>query len=900
MSMMDNPWKVETFKDFLYYCCPQCDTKTKEETELFQHAISNHELAKDTFGTNIIKKEALEVLEKPKASTEIVSPRKRESEEPGGVQQSKRLCNEILNVQSEVISGDISEDIKIEATDFSDDPLSIDDNSMDQDSYAEHSSSENTNEERVEETGKIARSTMKAKNRALRHFFDFMKNHGYENITPQSTIWSSTTELQELLIKYFQSFRVGNNEIPKRGSMECNRSHLKMSIKEYTQSHIDICDRIRFPKFTGFWITYCKALGKTDHRPPIQKDHLKKLYELLSILQNLMELNENDEMFEATLMKLPIEWQTKYHYLVMYGAIMILVFQFTRRGEEGLENLTKHQVLRLIDNESGVEYFGKRDRKFQCEDNDQDGGGFILFEDNVYNFNPGKYFALFLEKLHAEAPYVFSRPIRPRKDFILHSNPQTWYETNKIGVNEVSKALPVLCSVLEIPHLTNGQLRPTAIQLMHDADYEDQDSGKKGSDNVAVHKIPQSKQLDKIGQRSAEQSIISNSGIKVEPIVPFPFDGNLKNYEFQVKGNAANTLNAKKRAQQHFFQFMKSQGYESTTPDSEIWTSVTALQELLISYFQSYRVGNDELPKRGTVEVTRSHLKMTIKEYTDGQIDISDRLKFPKLGHFMSNLCKALGKTEHRLPIEKDHIKKLYELLSLLQKLMELNENDELFEATLMELPQEWHEKYHYLVMYGAIMILVVQFTRRGEEGLENLTRGQVERFIDRDSGIEYFGKVGRNYQNEQDVQDGGGFILFEENVYNFNPGKYFAMFLEKLHMDAEYIFSRPIRPRKDFILQSNPQTWYETNKIGNKEVAKALPVLCSVLGIPHLTNCQLRPTAIQLMHDAGYKDQDIMFITGHKRPDNVKKCLTQSYQKSNSRIAISRIMSNTEDSILS
>ena len=40
-----NPWTVSTFKEFLYYCCPECDIKTKEEALFFQHALEKHRQA---------------------------------------------------------------------------------------------------------------------------------------------------------------------------------------------------------------------------------------------------------------------------------------------------------------------------------------------------------------------------------------------------------------------------------------------------------------------------------------------------------------------------------------------------------------------------------------------------------------------------------------------------------------------------------------------------------------------------------------------------------------------------------------------------------------------------------------------------------------------------------------
>ena len=41
-----NPWEVPSLDEFLFYCCPECDLKTKEYNELFNHAVQCHRQAK--------------------------------------------------------------------------------------------------------------------------------------------------------------------------------------------------------------------------------------------------------------------------------------------------------------------------------------------------------------------------------------------------------------------------------------------------------------------------------------------------------------------------------------------------------------------------------------------------------------------------------------------------------------------------------------------------------------------------------------------------------------------------------------------------------------------------------------------------------------------------------------
>ena len=40
--MANNPWDVESIKDFYFLKCPECDFNTKEENSFENHARDNH------------------------------------------------------------------------------------------------------------------------------------------------------------------------------------------------------------------------------------------------------------------------------------------------------------------------------------------------------------------------------------------------------------------------------------------------------------------------------------------------------------------------------------------------------------------------------------------------------------------------------------------------------------------------------------------------------------------------------------------------------------------------------------------------------------------------------------------------------------------------------------------
>ena len=46
MVKQESPWDVSNIQEFLYYNCPECDTKERDSEAFIQHALDNHELSK--------------------------------------------------------------------------------------------------------------------------------------------------------------------------------------------------------------------------------------------------------------------------------------------------------------------------------------------------------------------------------------------------------------------------------------------------------------------------------------------------------------------------------------------------------------------------------------------------------------------------------------------------------------------------------------------------------------------------------------------------------------------------------------------------------------------------------------------------------------------------------------
>ena len=46
MTLQVSPWYVINLEDFLFYCCPECDNKSKDHNAFLNHAVTSHPTAK--------------------------------------------------------------------------------------------------------------------------------------------------------------------------------------------------------------------------------------------------------------------------------------------------------------------------------------------------------------------------------------------------------------------------------------------------------------------------------------------------------------------------------------------------------------------------------------------------------------------------------------------------------------------------------------------------------------------------------------------------------------------------------------------------------------------------------------------------------------------------------------
>jgi hypothetical protein len=95
-------------------------------------------------------------------------------------------------------------------------------------------------------------------------------------------------------------------------------------------------------------------------------------------------------------------------------------------------------------------------------------------------------------------------------------------------------------------------------------------------------------------------------------------------------GVSKSTCKAREQVELHLTQFMSkrdsSADFNALVQQAESG-NVLPLETLLMDFFASFRVTGDfgslELPKRGTLDVWKSHIKVLIMQISDGKVDIT-------------------------------------------------------------------------------------------------------------------------------------------------------------------------------------------------------------------------------------------------------------------------------------
>ena len=183
---------------------------------------------------------------------------------------------------------------------------------------------------------------------------------------------------------------------------------------------------------------------------------------------------------------------------------------------------------------------------------------------------------------------------------------------------------------------------------------------------------------------------------------------------------------------------------------NDVFANKDELEAMLQRFFHMYRVGNkNELPKRGTIETTKSFIKSYIRKKTTW--DISDRVQFPLFTEFYSGWMKTLkneGKadTSHQPDIPAATLKRIHEVGKILHELVTGNPDDQSYQDLMEQVPvlpdKDGKDKgFHYLCQNVIIFLVCHYLARRGREGLDSLKKSHFELQNDQEGNF-YYKKV--------------------------------------------------------------------------------------------------------------------------------------------------------------
>ena len=395
------------------------------------------------------------------------------------------------------------------------------------------------------------------------------------------------------------------------------------------------------------------------------------------------------------------------------------------------------------------------------------------------------------------------------------------------------------------------------------------------------------------------------------------FDPNETNKKIESAGVNPNTERAQKQAELIFLNFVKSK----IDNHEDIFTNASILENLLIEFYETYRLNDNRLPSKSTLETNKSHIAGMIRRVTRNKFDIRCQSTFPLFSRLwkaklMELKVNGRADVNHVKAIPDSVLEGIFKCLSILTKLMGIDEKDPSYDQLVALLPSSFRENYSKLVLHGAVFVFVYfvsfstifmedsvlhfqivsfQLCRRASEGVAFITKSHLAIQTFEKSGVRHFKKVlgesSKNHKIDSENLKNGGTIPFEPNRFRFNPRLFFHSFMEKNDPDAPYLFSHIVKPSKKFTLRTNPKVWFSKNKIGKNEVATALPSLSTALGLEYSTNQQLRPGAVRSLKRGKIGDRDIMKFTGHGAQATLENY--DSILEEDRHLEMSRLISN-------
>lgn len=186
-----------------------------------------------------------------------------------------------------------------------------------------------------------------------------------------------------------------------------------------------------------------EGLAKTVHKPAIDDEDVKKLYE-----SGVFDTNK------------PTTLQNKVFFEIMLF--------FCRRGRQNLRQLKKNDFEIKLDAKGRSFVIKTTDEltKNHRENDEQEDGGVMVSKDG--QLCPVASFRKYISRLNSENEYLFQRP-KTREV----SEDEVWYDNMVLGENTLGKKMKVISQQANLSVIyTNHSIRATAVTIFDRSGFE--------------------------------------------------------------------------------------------------------------------------------------------------------------------------------------------------------------------------------------------------------------------------------------------------------------------------------------------------------------------------------------------------------------------------------------------
>lgn len=307
------------------------------------------------------------------------------------------------------------------------------------------------------------------------------------------------------------------------------------------------------------------------------------------------------------------------------------------------------------------------------------------------------------------------------------------------------------------------------------------------------------------------------------------------------------------------------------------------LDTLLKGFYVNLRRQNGELYNRSSFLVIRQSLNRFLKNPpVNKTFDIISDPEFTNCNAAFKAMCKKMreegkGKVQHKVPIEKGDIFKLYT-------------HPRVFNT---DTPSGLLNKVFFEIM--------IYFCRRGQENLRAMKPSDFEVQKD-DIGRRFVCKVtserDKNHQGnskqKKQRREPKGARMYEKVNKRRCPVESFLKYLSKRNPNCDALWQRP----KDSY-DNDDTIWYDKRPLGKNTLAEMMSMFSKAADLSQIyTNHCIRATCITTLNDHGFEARHIVTVSGHRNEESVKSYCsdTSTKQKRDMSDSIADFLSVSDD----